>query len=80
MTGFWDSAASQTFLIYVEETPSKKGHNYITVACDQVRLITFMCEGKGSDTMDHLVEWLREHNGDPDNILYVCCDPGEAYS
>ena len=70
---------SGVFLIYVDETSSKKGHNYITVVCDQDRRIIFMCEGKGSDTMDRLAEWLREHNGEPDNILYVCCDLGEAY-
>ena len=43
---------SGVFLIYVDETSSKKGHNYITVICDQDHRIIFVCEGKGSETID----------------------------
>lgn len=65
--------------IYVDETSSKKGHNYITVICDQDRRVVFVCEGKGSDTMDRFNVWLQDHGGDPERIAYVSCDLGDAY-
>ncbi|GEM_PF-28905 len=66
-------------MLYIDETSSKKGHNYITVVSDQDKRIVFICEGKGSNTMDALKEWLIAHNGDPDKIRVVSCDLGEAY-
>ncbi len=70
---------SKVTLIYVDETSSKKGHNYITVVCDQDGRIIYVREGKDSTTMDDLAIWLVEHNGHPENILYVSCDLGDAY-
>lgn len=66
-------------MLYVDETSSKKGHNYITVICDQDRRVVFVCEGKGSDTMDRFRDWLVLHGGDPEKIAYVSCDLGDAY-
>ncbi len=70
---------SDVRILYVDETSSKKGHNYITVVSDQNKRIIFMCEGKDSKTMDRLRDWLLEHKGDPDKIEWVSCDLGEAY-
>ncbi len=42
-------------LLYIDETLSKKGHNYVTVVCDQDRLIIFICEGKSSKMVDCLI-------------------------
>ncbi len=70
---------SDVTLIYVDETSSKKGHNYITVICDQNGRIIFLCEGKGSSTIDLFADWLVAHRGDPDNIIYASCDLGDAY-
>lgn len=70
---------SGVFLIYVDETSSKKGHNYITVICDQDHRIIIVCEGKGSETIDRFAEWLEEHGGSRENIMYVSCDLGDAY-
>ena len=70
---------SDARVLYVDETSSKKGHNYITVVSDQNKRIVFLCEGKDSRTMDRLRDWLLEHNGDPERIEWVSCDLGEAY-
>lgn len=70
---------SDVRVLYVDETSSKKGHNYITVVSDQNKRIVFLCEGKDSRTMDRLRDWLLEHNGDPERIEWVSCDLGEAY-
>ena len=70
---------SDVYLIYVDETSSKKGHNYITVICDQNGRIVFLCEGKGSSTIDRFSEWLEAHGGDPEKIVYASCDLGDAY-
>lgn len=66
-------------MLYLDETSSKKGHNYITVVSDQNKRIVFVCEGKGSDTVDRLKDWLIAHRGDPERISVVSCDLGEAY-
>lgn len=66
-------------MLYLDETSSKKGHNYITVVSDQNKRIIFVCEGKGSDTVDRLKDWIISHNGDPERISVVSCDLGEAY-
>lgn len=70
---------SDVYLIYLDETSSKKGHNYITVICDQNARIIFMCEGKGSSAVDRFCEWLVAHGGDPEKIVYASCDLGDAY-
>ena len=70
---------SKVTKIYVDETSFRKGHDYVTVVCDQDKRIIFMCEGKDSSTMDDFAEWLVERGGDPANIAAVSCDMGLAY-
>ena len=70
---------SDVRVLYIDETSSKKGHNYITVVSDQNKRIIFLCEEKDSKTMDRLNNWLLEHNGDPKRIEWISCDLGEAY-
>ncbi len=66
-------------LLYIDETLSKKGHNYVTVVCNQDRLIIFICEGKSSETVDRLAVWLEEHNRKKENIGFVSYNLEEAY-
>lgn len=66
-------------MVYVDETSTRKGHEYITVFSDQTKRIVFIREGRGSDTVDDFTEWLVRHNGDPARIRCVSCDLGEAY-
>ena len=70
---------SKVTMIYLDETSFKKGHHYVTVVCDQDKRIIFMCEGKGSDTVDQFKIWLEDHNGRADQIKVVSCDMGLAY-
>ncbi len=66
-------------LLYIDETSSKKGHNYVTVVCDQDKQIIFICEKKSSETVDRLTVWLEAHNGKGDNIWFIGCDFRVAY-
>ena len=71
---------SSTDKIGIDETSSKKGHNYITifVDLDQSKII-YITEGKDSSTVDSFALNLKSHNGDPKNIKKVCCDMSPAF-
>ncbi len=58
-------------LLYIDETSSKKSHNYVTMVCDQDRLIIFICEGKSSETVVCLAVWPKAHNGKRDNTGFI---------
>ena len=71
---------SDVFVIGVDETSRKKGHNYITLAVDfEDSKVIFVCEGKDSSTITSLSEDLQNHNGDPSNIKSVCCDMSPSF-
>lgn len=66
--------------IGVDETSSKKGHNYITVFADMgSRKVIFCCEGKDSSTISRFVDDFREHKGDEKNIKYISMDMSKAF-
>jgi transposase len=66
--------------ISLDETSYKKRHKYITVISDADRNVPiFMCKGKGSDSLKELSEWLKNHNGHPNNIKVICSDFSKAF-
>ena len=71
---------SEVRRIGIDETSSKRGHNYISVFVDldQTRVI-YATEGKGSEAIDDFVEDFKCHNGNPDAIQEVCCDMSPAF-
>ena len=75
-----DSDFSDVRRLCIDETKSKKGQKYITVVsnADTGRVI-FATLGKDSTTMCELRTWLIFHNCDPDGIVEICSDMGEAY-
>ena len=71
---------SDVFVVGIDETSSKKGHEYIMLVVDNKdSKVIFACEGKDSSTITSFSEDLQNHNGNPSNIRMVCCDMSPSY-
>ncbi len=67
--------------IGLDETASRRGHHYITVFIDMERRdkpILFATPGKGKETLKAFKEFLKTHQGEPQQILEVVCDMSRA--
>jgi len=64
----------------VDETSSKKGHNYVSlfVDLDKSRIL-FATEGKDSLTVERFQEDLVAHNGTVESITEFCSDMSPAF-
>jgi len=72
-----DSAVER---IGVDETSSRRGHNYISLFVDlDVPRVLFATEGKDASTVARFAEDLQEHGGDPASIAEVCMDMSPAF-
>ncbi len=68
--------------IGLDETASKRGHNYVTVFIDMDRSdkpVLFATPGKGKQTVRDFKTFLEEHQGKAENILEVVCDMSKAF-
>jgi transposase len=64
----------------VDETASKRGHNYVSLFVDlQQRRLLFGTEGKGADTFGAFRLDLMEHGGNPEQIRELCIDMSAAF-
>ncbi|CAO0823371.1 hypothetical protein DFAR_3690011 [Desulfarculales bacterium] len=66
----------------LDETASKRDHNYATVFIDLGRKqkpVIFVTPGKGKDYLILFRRCLREHGGDHNNIAKVICDMSPAF-
>lgn len=66
----------------LDETASKRGHNYVTIFIDLERStkpVIFATPGKGKQTVQAFCAFLREHGGRPENIVEVVCDMSRAF-
>jgi len=66
----------------LDETASKRGHNYVTVFIDMDRdkhPVVFAVPGKGKECLRQFVDFLKEHGGNPANIAEVVCDMSPAF-
>jgi transposase len=64
----------------VDETSSKKGHNYITVFVDLSNSeVLYATEGKDSSTMLRFAEYLEAHGGSRDRIEDIAMDMSSAF-
>ncbi len=71
---------SDVVAVGIDETSSKKGHNYITLFVDMIKRRTiFITEGKGSNTVEDFKNDLEQHNGAAENIKNVSCDMSPAF-
>ena len=66
--------------IGVDETSSKRGHNYVSLFVDmKSSQVLFATEGKDASTLERFKTDLEAHHGDPSNIREVCCDMSPAF-
>ena len=64
----------------VDETSSKRGHNYVSLFVDlEKQKIIFATEGKDSATVELFKDDLSKHHGDPEAIVDVSCDMSPAF-
>jgi transposase len=72
--------ASSVTRVAIDETASRRGHNYITlfVAIDQARVL-FATEGRDAETVAAFADDLTAHGGDPDQVCEVCIDMSPAF-
>lgn len=64
----------------VDETSSKRGHNYVSLFVDLEKAqILFATEGKDASTVKRFQQDLIAHNGDPDGITDFCSDMSPAF-
>ena len=68
--------------IGLDETASKRGHNYVTVFLDMEKRqepVIFVTPGKGKDTLKQFTAFLKSHQGQSDQVLEVVCDMSPAF-
>ena len=71
---------SELTKIGIDETSSKRGHNYVTVVTDHSNGdVVFVTEGKDSSTIERFVEELPKHSGNAENITEITMDMSEAF-
>jgi transposase len=66
----------------LDETASKRGHNYVTVFIDLDRKqkpVVFVTPGKGKDSLARFAEFLAAHGGETGRIVEVVCDMSPAF-
>jgi transposase len=64
----------------IDETASRRGHNYITLVHDMdARRLIFGCSGRDQATIASFVKDLKAHQGDPLAINAACIDMSKAY-
>ena len=71
---------SEVTRVGVDETSSRRGHNYISIFVDlDVPRVLFATEGKDASTVARFAEDLQVHDGDPASIKEVCMDMSAAF-
>ena len=64
----------------VDETSSKRGHNYVSLFVDlESSRVLFATEGKDALTLGRFKTDLEAHHGDPSSIREICCDMSPAF-
>ena len=71
---------SEVTKVGMDETSSRRGHNYITVFVDMDKSkVLFATPGKDAATLTAFKEDLQAHGGRPENIKQACCDMSPAF-
>jgi transposase len=71
---------SEVRRIGVDETSTKRGHNYVSLFVDMdTKKVVFVTEGKDSSTVQAFKAHLLKHRGDPDLIREFSCDMSPAF-
>jgi transposase len=64
----------------LDETATKRGHNYITLFVDMEKSrVLFATPGKDAQTLEAFREDLEAHGGRAGQVRHMCCDMSPAY-
>jgi len=64
----------------IDETASRRGHNYISLFVDlDGKRLLLGTEGKGAETVRDFKTDLEKHGGIPSTVSEVCCDMSPAF-
>lgn len=64
----------------IDETSSKKGHDYLTIAADMdERRVVHVTEGKGADTITRIADYLETKRTSRTDIEKVCIDLSPSF-
>jgi transposase len=64
-----------------DETATRRGHNYVTVAVDlDGNRVVFATPGKDSSCIGAAAQDLKKHGGDPNKVTTVACDMSVAFT
>ncbi|NTV15665.1 MAG: ISL3 family transposase [Desulfobulbaceae bacterium] len=66
----------------LDETSSRRHHKYVTIFIDMDRAdkpVVFATPGKGKETVAAFTQFLKEHGGNPENVLEVVSDMSGAF-
>jgi len=70
-----DADHSDVTTLEIDETSSKRGHDYVTVAVDmESDAVLHATEGKGADTITQIADYLNDKGSDRATIQKVCID------
>jgi len=71
---------SQVRQVGLDETASRRGHNYVTFVHDmEAHRLLFGCEGRDQETVKAFADDLKAHGGDPKKITDASIDMSKAY-
>ena len=71
---------SEVTTVGVDETASKRGHNYVSLFVDvAASKVLFATEGKDAATVKRFHDDLIVHHGEPSNITEFCSDMSPAF-
>jgi transposase len=66
--------------IGIDETSSRKGHNYVTVGIDiEQRRVIYAGEGKDAETVKNMKEELTNKSLNTNNVEHICIDMSPAF-
>lgn len=68
--------------IGLDETATKRGHNYVTIFVDmdrETRPVIFATPGKGKECLKTFATYLTGRKGKPENVTEVVCDMSPAF-
>jgi transposase len=71
---------SRVEVLGIDETSTKKGHNYVTLAVDmEERRVIYVTPGKGADCVERLKGHLEEKGAAKEQIKQACIDMSPAF-
>jgi len=83
---YWISKAfnadnqANTSSIGIDETSTRKGHNYVTIAVDmESKRVIYGTAGKGAETIENIKNHLVEKGCEPAQIKQACIDMSPAF-